>query len=850
MAKYIGGELKEAFNFEIFTVINANVGYQNAKINVPLRGVVNVMNLKEIQRISNYSTDKGYSLYEKINDSYIKQVKDNMNDVIQYASSIKTEKKIYSEVLYTKFSKYFKLKNPSSVSGKSSQINYAKAQDLRQKLVKTIASLSNLKQNFSYSAIITKIKVPTVKINVSGNMYYAHRDYALNESSRYESETTGAKTQFLVPSRYQFFEMMKRIPINGMVGIEILSGSSGTRLIGFKSRKGGATLKEKLDEIEKRVDEIIKICNNEIKFAEKAIEQYKKGEKKEKKKFSKVAAKQSVAVAAGNKSIKGLNKTIKDLKKNGISQKDIKSMVNKAAAAAGMKITWDSGKVKSITRTKTVKSNNTSNSSSNGKVNTSTKQSKVVTKSLASKTNAKTVSKSKVKATGLVAVSAIGTSKTSIEQEKIESVKMATDKSVKEVAQISNEAKEKLNIIEEKRAEELNAIDKRAVDDINNISPDDPNAAKDLQAINDRRTAEINEVNAKYDSAVNNVNAEKQASIDASNKEFSSEMADIKNYYSNKSAVLNEEKATLKAAGVSSTDNDGFVTLDVKSKLKSNVVSEPKVQDVVNEAISVAKAKNSSNSFDSAYSAKSAEISDASSRASSSTEATGVATEVSSAPSQNATNVQQQNPNNQPNVVYPRNDAPRTFTQSSVSNNTNSYAETTSSSDVSSVDTSATESVTEPVVPADSESDLGDSSQIIEEDSTNTVISSSSNTNRSTKSNGSSVIPAVLGVGAVGAAAVAGARYVKNKKQNEDYDDNYDDEDNEVEDSNSEYVSSSNSYMNDDYLGPAGSEYMDTTDYESVSADDLKPDDDNFIDADALKDEDDFDEDAVMRELS
>ena len=72
---------------------------------------------------------------------------------------------------------------------------------------------------------------------------------------------------------------------------------------------------------------------------------------------------------------------------------------------------------------------------------------------------------------------------------------------------------------------------------------------------------------------------------------------------------------------------------------------------------------------------------------------------------------------------------------------------------------------------------------------------------------------------ATGAAAVAGARYIKNKKEST-YDDNYDDENNDLGDDNSDYSYSdtssnydSDSYMSDDYLGPAGSSYTDTNLY-------------------------------------
>lgn len=109
----------------------------------------------------------------------------------------------------------------------------------------------------------------------------------------------------------------------------------------------------------------------------------------------------------------------------------------------------------------------------------------------------------------------------------------------------------------------------------------------------------------------------------------------------------------------------------------------------------------------------------------------------------------------------------------------------------------------------------------------------------SKKSGGTNIaVPIGLGITAAGAAAVAGVRYVKNKKMNEEIDDSYDDENNQLE----EYESiPSGSYMSDDYLGPEGTTYTDI------------PDDNSYTDTEQLEQElsdDNFESDDVLDELS
>lgn len=119
------------------------------------------------------------------------------------------------------------------------------------------------------------------------------------------------------------------------------------------------------------------------------------------------------------------------------------------------------------------------------------------------------------------------------------------------------------------------------------------------------------------------------------------------------------------------------------------------------------------------------------------------------------------------------------------------------------------------------------------------------------KENKSNVaIPIGLGVAAAGAAAVAGVRFVKNRKQNDESEESYDDENNNLDDYES--GSDDSEYMKDDYLGPSGSMYTDT-DFEDDELSEV-PDDTKYNDAAHLEeqiedDSDAFTEDEILNDL-
>lgn len=157
--------------------------------------------------------------------------------------------------------------------------------------------------------------------------------------------------------------------------------------------------------------------------------------------------------------------------------------------------------------------------------------------------------------------------------------------------------------------------------------------------------------------------------------------------------------------------------------------------------------------------------------------------------------------------------------------------------------------------------DTNTNSAVTEGKGNNNVISiteddDSFSSSSKTSSGLGAAVPIGLGAIATGAAAVAGVRYVKSRHENqEDYDENYDDENNNLTSEN-QYVDSAqydtdSSYMDDNYLGPAGSSYTDVDlDLEEDAI--LNNSEESYIDPEELEEslDADFEDDSVLKELS
>lgn len=201
-----------------------------------------------------------------------------------------------------------------------------------------------------------------------------------------------------------------------------------------------------------------------------------------------------------------------------------------------------------------------------------------------------------------------------------------------------------------------------------------------------------------------------------------------------------------------------------------------------------------------------------------------VAEEVAS-PSNNVSNT---NTNQRQNVVRTNN----------VNNNQQSATNNPS------IESNATNSTSS--TPNDGQPSINKTNDIKTNKSNIVTIKDDTPTSTKKSSGIGTAIPVGLGTIAVGAAAVAGVRYAKNKKKDqEDYDENYDDENNDLDNDN-EYVDSAqynndNDYTADDYLGPAGSNYTDV-DSDSIEDDyvdpeELEPDEDEDLSSDIVLDQ-------------
>lgn len=157
--------------------------------------------------------------------------------------------------------------------------------------------------------------------------------------------------------------------------------------------------------------------------------------------------------------------------------------------------------------------------------------------------------------------------------------------------------------------------------------------------------------------------------------------------------------------------------------------------------------------------------------------------------------------------------------------------------------------------------DTNTNSKVTESKGNNNVISiteddDSFSSSSKTSSGLGAAVPIGLGAIATGAAAVAGVRYVKSRRESqEDYDENYDDENNNLTSEN-QYIDSAqydtdNSYMDDNYLGPAGSSYTDVDlDLEEDAM--INNIEESYIDPEELEEslDADFEDDSVLKELN
>ena len=622
-----------------------------------------------------------------------------------------------------------------------------------------------------------------------------------------------------------------------------------------------------LDEIKTKCDEAIDEIKNIKSDIKKISSKYKELEKKQKQKFK---GNLNTAIASGN--VAAANKAIKKLKKSGMSNKKINQLIEKYAKAAGMKVTRSaevlsiykkykkngkiSGNLYSKDKKTTAKSSGkVSSMAATGATVAATKVKKATKK--ATKTNSKKI-KSSIKNGVLTTVPSLASLKTMKKQlqnnttVKISNIKTEANN---RIADIEGKAEDEKKLAEIEKNNTIKQINEDAASKINAIDPNDSEASTKIENIQTEAENAIKNADEKYENRVNEIEAKKNQ--DVSQVENSREN-DIKSVEEKSNKELKEINDDIEKAKKTKSSKKSVQTMAKTSSKATETKAETKeyksnVSDNDVETSGTA-ADDSSTKVDEAVSNKQDEITaaeQAKENTSSSDSSANVAqpeTTTSTPEQSTSTSVETDTSSNNTNYS--------TSGTSTSSNYNNSYDadESYSAGDYNTIEQQKQADINSSNTGVDQSTLKSDSTTKstfdIKKDTTSSTLSSnkdiddisSISSTKSTSSKKSSglgaAVPIGLGIAATGAAAVAGVRYVKNKKLNEDYDENYDDENNDVYE---DEVPSDSAYMADDYLGPEGSSYTEV------------PDDNEYTDAEALEEEagvSDFSEDAALNELN
>ena len=447
---------------------------------------------------------------------------------------------------------------------------------------------------------------------------------------------------------------------------------------------------------------------------------------------------------------------------------------------------------------------------------------------------------------------------------KIEQAKLNLNK---KISQIDNDRDAKIANIESKRDNDIANLYDDASNKINNIDATDTDAQQQIDAIKENLENEVNSVNNNANVEIEKIkaSAEQQKSQANQNTQNTIEKIqnksteEIKNIKENgvskktkatkifesaaKEAHTAENVDTSSLEEANSNKAESAVSLENSKTEYNNSIAE-KEQEIVNQTNSV------ENSNDITESTDVNDLNESTDSIDSNNSTETVATEVENVSNSEQTSVNNQSYNTSDSVE--RNYSTNSY-NSSNSATTSSMNSTNEASNASSTDSIASDVESEvietPAVPDDSNEvplipDNPNNEEIQEIDNSSTS-SEILDTPKSESKSSNIAIPIGLGVAATGAAAVAGVRFVKNRKQNEDIDETYDDENNDID--TYESGSDNSEYMKDDYLGPIGSMYTDT-DYPEDNELSEIPDDTKYTDAGQLED-DDFSEDEVLNDL-
>lgn len=744
-------------------------------------------------------------------------------------------------------------------------------------------STSGLKKNITDKASDVKFRVNT-DIESVGDTSYGYDLVDTEQKKLAKGAVDFAVTyntkwaEFIIPSTSQMITYIQskfpKIKFEGkklIYGIDNIFGDKG--IINSLGKKVDG-LKENLHSLKKKINGICEAYNKLENSAKNKFEGNKTHKKYSK---TEIAVKYSGLVdklkdagytkkQASKYAKKYLSKILKKTNSK-VTSAEVLSIYKKYKNKKKISGNLNSKEEKDTKRTKKTTARKTSSKRSSGATAAmaatgatvaATKVKKATKK--ATKTNSKKI-KSSVKNGVLTTVPSLASLKAMKKQlqnnttVKISNIKTEANN---RIADIEGKAEDEKKLAEIEKNNTIKQINEEAASKINAIDPNDSEASTKIENIQTEAENAIKNADEKYENRVNEIEAKKNQ--DVSQVENSREN-DIKSVEEKSNKELKEINDDIEKAKKTKSSKKSVQTMAKTSSKATETKAETKeyksnVSDNDVETSGTA-ADDSSTKVDEAVSNKQDEITaaeQAKENTSSSDSSANVAqpeTTTSTPEQSTSTSVETDTSSNNTNYS--------TSGASTSSNYNNSYDadESYSAGDYNTIEQQKQADINSSNTGVDQSTLKSDSTTKstfnIKKDTTSSTSSSTSSnkdiddissisSTKSTSSKKSSglgaAVPIGLGIAATGAAAVAGVRYVKNKKLNEDYDENYDDENNDVY---NDEVPSDSAYMADDYLGPEGSSYTEV------------PDDNEYTDAEALEEEagvSDFSEDAALNELN
>lgn len=788
------------------------------------------------------------------------------------------------------FNKYINKSFVTPNNQKESEFNYKIVPDLIKSIIVLREKLTGMKEKYSCDSI--KNKIPEVKdvylTTDVENAWECSYGYHL-QNKRMTDKTSwsfpvdkiltfelgGKKIEFELPSKAELLKVFAEY--------KNYYTAYGTKCI-FNNNFKNPLEDEKVNKISETIDEFINDCTTIISNLRTITSKYSNMEKNSKKKYinalessikKEISKKKTeIDVDKVNKKIEKLQLVVGEEKASKWLQKQIKKTGAKVCLADGVisivkkKASADKKKKKSSSKS-SKSSNATTSMAATGATVVATKVRKS-TKAKTTKKARKTTSKDektkkmKGKVAGNTKKGVVTTVSTlaSLQAEKKQlqnntAVKISNIKTEanNRIADIEGKAEDEKKLAEIEKNNTIKQINDDAANKINAIDPNDSEASTKIENIQTEAENAIKNADEKYENRVNEIEAKKNQ--DVSQVENSREN-DIKSVEEKSNKELKEINDDIEKAKKTKSSKKSVQTMAKTSSKATETKAETKeyksnVSDNDVETSGTA-ADDSFTKVDEAVSNKHDEITaaeQAKENTSSSDSSANVAqpeTTTSTPEQSTSTSVETDTSSNNTNYS--------TSGASTSSNYNNSYDadESYSAGDYNTIEQQKQADINSSNTGVDQSTLKSDSTTKstfdIKKDTTSSTLSSnkdiddisSISSTKSTSSKKSSglgaAVPIGLGIAATGAAAVAGVRYVKNKKLNEDYDENYDDENNDVYE---DEVPSDSAYMADDYLGPEGSSYTEV------------PDDNEYTDAEALEEEagvSDFSEDAALNELN